>query len=146
MTKNILVATDDSAGARRAVDYAAALAKLLGANLLIVNVVGSYSLSGQAVRRFTRAQTTWLKETLEALSAELLRKALDRAKGVGPSKVQIESRMGDVAPTIIEIADERDADIMVVGKRGQSRVKGILLGSVSQKLVSLASRPVIVVP
>ena len=80
------------------------------------------------------------------MSAEMLRKAHDRALQLGAPSVQLESRSGDVAPAIIEIADEKDADTIIVGKRGESRFQGILLGSVSQKLASLASRTVIVVP
>ena len=53
---------------------------------------------------------------------------------------------GYVAQTIIEIAPEKDADVIVVGKHGKGRIAGLLLGSVSQKLVSLAPRPVTVVP
>lgn len=144
--KRILVATDGSKGSDRAVDYAARLTKSFGADLLIVNVIGSGGLPDNVFRRFTRAQQAWLRELLESLSAEMLTKARDRARSAGASTIQLDSRAGAVAPTILAIAEERKADMIVVGKRGAGRVSGLLLGSVSQKLVSLAPLPVTVVP
>lgn len=144
--KNILVATDGSAGGDRAVDYAARLAKNDGADLLIVNVVGGYGLPNKVFGSFTRAQQTWLKELLDSLSAEVLTKARDRAQPVGVPNIQLESRTGDVAETIIDIAQEKGTDVIVVGKRGAGLAARLLLGSVSQKLVNLAPLPVTVVP
>ena len=56
----ILVATDGSEGADRAVDYAARWAKNVGADLLIVNIIGS--LPEKLLRNFTHAQHAWLDE------------------------------------------------------------------------------------
>lgn len=144
--KRILVATDGSKGGDRAVDYAAQLAKSDGADLLIVNIIGGYGLPDKVFSAFTDAQQIWLKELLQSLSAELLTKARDRARGVGVATIQLESRTGDVAQTIIEIGQEKAADVIVVGKRGAGLVERLLLGSISQKLVSLAPLPVTVVP
>jgi len=83
---------------------------------------------------------------LESLSAETLTKARDRAHGGGVGTVLIESRSGDVAQSIIETAKDKGVDAIVVGKRGAGRIAGLLLGSVSQKLVSLSPLPVTVVP
>lgn len=144
--KLILVATDGSETADRAVEYAANLAKRYGASLLIVNIIGGYGLPDGVFRLFTHAQQAWLQELLESLSAQTLTKARDRAKGLGVATIQLESRTGDVAQAIVDIAQEKDADAIVVGKRGEGRVAGLLLGSISQKLVSLSPRPVTVVP
>jgi nucleotide-binding universal stress UspA family protein len=144
--KRILVATDGSEGADRAVDYAAHLAKDTGAELMIVNVIGAYGLPDKVLRAFTQGQHAWLDELLESLSAKMLTNARDRARGVGAASIQLESRPGEVAQAIIDIAREKPADVIVVGKRGAGRIAGLLLGSVSQKLVSLAPVPVIIVP
>lgn len=83
---------------------------------------------------------------LQSLSAETLIKARDRARIDGVKTVLIESRGGAVAQSIIEIAGEKGAEAIVVGKRGGGRVAGLLLGSISQKLVSMLPLPVTVVP
>lgn len=144
--KQILVATDGSIGGDRAVDYAAQLAKDHGADLLIVNIIGGYGLPDKVFMAFTNAQQTWLEELLTSLSAEMLTKARDRARDAGVATIQLNSRTGNVAQTIIEIAQEKGTDVIVVGKRGAGFVTGLLLGSVSQKLVSLSPLPVMVVP
>jgi nucleotide-binding universal stress UspA family protein len=143
--KRVLVATDGSEGAERAVDYAARLAKSNAAELLIVNIVG-FELPDRLIREFTRSQHAWLDELLLSISAETLQKAEDRARSLGATTIHRESRAGETAQTIIDIAQEKQVDIIVVGKRGAGRVAGLLLGSISQKLVSLAPLPVTVVP
>ena len=142
----ILVATDGSEGADRAVDYAAHRAKADGAELLIVNVMGGYGLPDKVFLAFTNDQNVLLKELLASQSAATLTTARDRAREAGVSTIVLESRTGEVAKTIIDIADEKKADAIVVGKRGAGRVAGVLLGSVSQKLVSLSPLPLTVVP
>lgn len=142
----ILVATDGSAGADRAIDYAARRAKRDGLDLVVVNVVGGYGLPDKVVHAFTRAEGAWLKEELASMSAEILTAARDRARKCGIRAIRLESRRGEAAQTIIKIARETKVDAIVVGKRGAGRVAGLLLGSVSQKLVSLATVPVTVVP
>jgi len=142
----ILVATDGSEGADRAVDYAARRAKADGADLLIVNVMGGYGLPDKVFLAFTNDQNVLLKELLASQSAATLTTARDRAREAGVSTIVLESRTGEVAQTIIDIAHEKKADAIVVGKRGAGRVAGVLLGSVSQKLVSLSPLPLTVVP
>ena len=143
----VLVATDGSEAADRAVEYAAGLAKREGADLVIANVIGGYGLPDKAMLRLTQSEQVWLKELLESLSAETLTKA----QGAGTRRRRrpesnSNPASGDVARSVIEIAKEKAADVIVVGKRGAGPVARLLLGSVSHKLVDLAPMPVIVVP
>ncbi len=140
------MATDGSEGADRAVDYAARRAKADGAELLIVNVMGGYGLPEKVFMAFTNDQDIWLKELLASQSAATLTAARDRAREAGVSTIMLKSRTGKVAQTIIDIAHEKKADAIVVGKQGAGRVEEVLLGSVSQKLISLSPLPLTVVP
>jgi nucleotide-binding universal stress UspA family protein len=144
--KRILVATDGSEGSDRAVDFAAHLAKTCKASLLIINVMGGYGLPIELLRQFSNAEGAWLQELLTSMSAEILKSARDGAHKIGAPTIVLESRGGNVAQAIIDFAEEKDANAIVVGKRGSSRVADMLLGSVARKLVNLATCVVMVVP
>lgn len=144
--KRILAAVDGSEGADRAVDYAAQQAKDDGADLLIVNVIGGYGLPDNMLKAFSQTSNAWLEEMLTSASAATLTRARERARGFDVTTIQMESRGGDIAQAIIDIAQEKGAESIVVGKRGSGRIAGLLLGSVSQKLASLAPVPVTIVP
>ena len=142
--KEILIATDSSDGAMRAFDYAVNLAPCLGSRVVIANIVSA--IPADLFARLTAEQCAWLRETEAALSAEILRAAAARAKALGGDGAVLESRGGEIARALMDIANERNVELIVAGKRGAGRVEGILLGSVSQKLVSVSARPVLVVP
>jgi nucleotide-binding universal stress UspA family protein len=144
--ERVLVASDGSEAADRAVEYAGALAMRERADLLIANVIGGYNLPDGAFTRLIDSEQAPLKELLEAMSAETLTRARERARAAGASMIQLESRVGDVAETLIDIAKEKQVGVIVVGKRGAGPFERLLLGSVSRKLVNLAPVPVIVVP
>ena len=128
----------DHARDRQVQDLCQALAGALHA--------GRYGVPDNVFRQFTHSEQAWLREQLESDSKHILNVARKRARDVGAATIFLESRAGDVANTIIEIAQEKDVGNIVVGKRGVGRVAAVLLGSVSQKVVSLASKPVTVVP
>ena len=59
---------------------------------------------------------------------------------------RIDARRASVAATILAVADEIDADAIVLGTRGRGGIKSLLLGSVSHAVVQQADRPVVVIP
>jgi nucleotide-binding universal stress UspA family protein len=56
------------------------------------------------------------------------------------------SMVGGAAHVIAQIAEEEDADLIIAGTRGRTSLEGLLVGSVTQRLLHLASCPVLVVP
>jgi nucleotide-binding universal stress UspA family protein len=141
--QRIIVATDGSPGANRAVDAAAGLAKAAGAELFIFTVGGS--ISGAELRRIASIDGD-VSAVLEAASDEVLERARKRALRMGVTATKLKCGWGDPAETIINAVQREKADVLVVGRRGHGRLSGLLLGSVSQKLASLAPCNVIVVP
>jgi nucleotide-binding universal stress UspA family protein len=115
----------------------------LGGKLLIVTVSGS--LSGKEIRQFAGAKGD-IGNALELLSQKIIAAAKNRAQRLGVANLQLRSVWGDPAQSIIKTAMSEGIDTIVIGRRGQGRLAGVLLGSVSQKLASLAPCSVIIVP
>ncbi len=141
--QRIFVATDGSPGANRAVDAAARLAKMAGAELVILTV--GDNVGGEQMRRLASTGGN-LSEMLEAAAKRTLSRAHRRALRAGVPTVELQTAWGDPAQAIMDTVRRKKADLLVVGRRGRSRLSGLLLGSVSQKLASLAPCKVMVVP
>jgi nucleotide-binding universal stress UspA family protein len=141
--QRITVATDGSPGATRAIDTAATLATIIGADLTILTIGGS--ITGAELRNLADVDGD-LSETLETTANKVLAQARKRALRIGVRTVKLQTGWGDPAETIIDMVRRGKADLLVVGRRGRGRLSGLLLGSVSQKLASLAPCAVMVVP
>jgi nucleotide-binding universal stress UspA family protein len=139
----MIVATDGSASADRAVDAAAQLAKVTGADLMILTI--GENISGAELRRLASAEGD-LAAALETAANETLDRARKRALCCGAPTVKVLAGWGDPSETIMDIVARENPDLLVVGRRGRGRLSGLLLGSVSQKLASLAPCKVLVVP
>jgi nucleotide-binding universal stress UspA family protein len=143
--RHILLATDGSSGSYRACDVAAELATAVGGKLSIMTVGGHTSLSKQEMEQLGRAEGN-IGDALDARSDEILSHAERKARSAGVSDVQSEVGWGDPAEVIIATAQRLGADTIVMGRRGQGQLAGLLLGSVSQKVVCHAPCIVILVP
>lgn len=137
------MATDGSTGADRAIDQAAGIARMTGATLLILTAGGT--ITGTELRRLA-ATGADLSETLRSSADKILERARKRATAAGIPAPKIQSSWGDAAEAILQTATRKKVDLIVVGRRGQGRLSRLLLGSVSQKVASLAPCMVLVVP
>lgn len=144
--RRILVATDGSEMASRAVEFAARLAASEHCALKVLNVVDYQDPPTLPVVEFSRMEHASPGDMLTAWAEQTVQSAVNRARTLGVAAVETELQSGEVAAAILETAARDRADVIVVGKRGLGRVKGALIGSVSQKVMSAAGCVVIVVP
>ena len=139
MIKNILVATDGSAAANRAVDLAADMAAKYECSLSILNVVRDMQLPPELLRMATVEKLSLRDvDLLKFLAEKVLANAANRAKKKGAKEVRTAVGEGDPATAIIKQAKRRKIDIIVMGTRGLSKVKETFLGSVSRKVCNLS--------
>lgn len=139
MFKKIVWATDGSKNADQALAVAKSLASEAAAALTIVHVVQKIATSGDAALAWY-ADEELVKAKVDKIASELTNEGLNASvkvvKHVGPQP----------AREIAEVARETGADLIVVGTHGHGAIPGILLGSVTQRLLHYASCPVLVVP
>jgi nucleotide-binding universal stress UspA family protein len=85
------------------------------------------------------------EEAIEELGEKVMAKAKSQAAEKG---VEIEAQLvaKRAAEALIEVAEQRDARMIVVGSFGDPPLKGMILGSTPNKLLHLSERPILVVP
>lgn len=142
----ILVGVDGSEAAERAVSLATRMAKGLGGTLKIIHVISPANLAVEELQDYALREHVPLSDVLNAFAEEKLTTARKLAEALGISSVETETPFGDIAETIIESARHDSVDLIVLGKRGRGRISGLLLGSTSQKVMTLAPCAVTVVP
>ena len=135
--KELLVAVDGSDGSAAAVDEALALAREVGAHVTFafVRKPPSTLLGHPYYDRLLSTELGKARETIDAVAAKA------REAGVESSGEILE---GDPVDEILSVADNRGADLIVMGSRGRGALAGALLGSVSSAVVQHASVPVLV--
>jgi nucleotide-binding universal stress UspA family protein len=145
--KRIVVAVDRSEASLRAVDFAADLASKYDAELVLLTVgrevVGS-DPGFEAYARMEHVQEAMPSVIIESIRNELV-SVRDRAAAKGAQQISIEVAVGEPAAQILAAANVGQVDLIVLGSRGHGRLAGLLLGSVTQKVVALAHGPVLVV-
>jgi nucleotide-binding universal stress UspA family protein len=144
MFKSIVVGTDGSDTATQAVREAIDLAGALGAKLELVSAyepVPAQRLKEE--RRQAPEDLQWAINPREDVDATLdAAAALAREAGV---VVDLYARQGDPADAILDVAEEREADLIVVGNKGMTGAKRFLLGSVPNKVSHHAPCSVLII-
>jgi nucleotide-binding universal stress UspA family protein len=151
MPAPILIGFDGSPSARHAIEEAA---RVLGPRPATVVFVWDPVAPGPAGDPFGLVSPMYdptqiqdvnqtIRTNADAIAAQGA--ALAREAGLEAQPRTAEMR-GSIWSTILETADETDAEIVVVGARGHSKVRSLLLGSVSNGVVHHATMPVLVLP
>ena len=139
MIKRILVATDASRAANRAVDLAADVAAKYGSSLDILHVVRRMQLPPELLRMAQVEKIAGREADILAFVAQkILSGAEARAKKKGATDVCTAMDAGDPAIAIIKHAKRHHVDLIVMGTRGLGKVKEVFLGSVSRKVCNLS--------
>jgi nucleotide-binding universal stress UspA family protein len=130
---SMVVGTDGSDTASEAVRQATELAQRLGAK---VHLVSAYEPVSEGRLREERQQVPgdlqWMVNPREDVNNTLA----GAAQGLQDAGVEVEThaREGDPADAILDVAEEENADLIVVGNKGMTGAKRFLLGSVPNKV------------
>ena len=144
MFSSIVVGTDGSETAGKAVQQATELAKQVGAS---VSLVSAYEpVPNQRLREEQREvpkDLEWMVNPREDVEATL-KDAAEEVEGAGVM-VETFAREGDAADAILDVAEEQKADLIVVGNKGMTGAKRFLLGSVPNKVSHHAPCSVLII-
>lgn len=147
MSASIVCGVDGSADSQAALGVAARLANGLGLRLVVAHVAEPAYVPYAAAAPFGgmagRYAVVEEIETQQEAAAALLEHVLDAA---GLTDAERRALVGVPAERLADLADEEDAELIVVGSRGRGAFKAAFLGSVSTSLVGVARCPVLIVP
>jgi nucleotide-binding universal stress UspA family protein len=140
MFKKVVWATDGSEAADDALPLARTLAAEGGGELVVIHCV-ELAMPGKSsglhpIHTDEQALETKIERQVAELSNDGVRATLETAR----------APIGRAAEVIADIAREQDGEVIVVGTRGRTALAGLLLGSVTQRLLHIASCPVLAVP
>ena len=145
MYQCILVATDGSDLSRKAVQTGIDLAALMGAQLIVLNVVPEYPVSyfegGMSVPAtdVARIEKQWAESAQTVVEAV---RASAEAQGVKTKAVTVKSDL--VAETIIAAAKKHNCDLIVMASHGRRGIKRLLMGSETTHVLTHSEIPVMV--
>jgi nucleotide-binding universal stress UspA family protein len=148
MYKNILIATDGSELAEKGVDQGVALAKETGAKVIFVSVtelLPSYGIVVAAEWASSPAAFQEYREAITKAATEILSKAKAKAMEIGVSVEAVHVENQSPAQGIVEAANAKNADLIVIASHGRRGVNKLLLGSQAAEVLSLSTVPVLVI-
>lgn len=147
MNASILCGIDGSADSQAALAFAERLASRLGTRLILAHVAelehipyaAAAPFGGSAGRIAVAEEIDTKKKAAEQLIEEV-------ADAAGLADAERRAAVGLPAERLADLADEEEAELIVVGSRGRGAFKAAFLGSVSNSLVGVARCPVVIVP
>ena len=139
--KRILVPLDFSTSSRRALDYAARMARQFNASLHLVHVCETPGMMTASMDAYAILYADWNQRLGEEAERELVKIAAS-ARGL---TVTTEVLFGRAASAIVEAAETNNADLIVMGTHGHGAVMHLVMGNVAERVVRTAVCPVLTV-
>ena len=144
VVRSIVVGTDGSDTAVEAVRQVTEIAGALGAWVYLVSAYEPVPESRLRVERVEIPDDLqWMVNPREDVESAL-RESADAMRAAG-LEVEALAREGDPADAILDVAEEKDADLIVVGNKGMTGAKRFLLGSVPNKISHHAPCSVLII-
>lgn len=140
--KNILVPTDFSKTAEHALEFAAELAKKENAKLILLHVYDINFTNGYVSSDILTEDLTEL-EAKSQMGLNALNAIIEKIGDIEHESVIVQ---GDAIDGILKIIHENDIDLVVMGTRGASGLKGAIFGSNTAQVIEKATCPVIAIP
>ncbi len=138
----ILVPVDGSDNSTRAALFGVDLAKAFGVGIRLFYVFPAASVEIIGMAGMSRADIDQAAQAAAQKAFDVSKEALGEAGGV---TVEQETSMGDPAEEVIRYTEDAPGAMVVIGRRGLSRMKSLMLGSVSDKVLRHAKSPVVVI-
>jgi len=135
---SILVPVDGSVHAEKALNYALNLAEIHDAKVELMTVVDEVKMAPDWAREYSEK----LREQDEDVLTSTFSKAVKEKPNIKISKCLAE---GYASEEILKCAEKGHHDLIVMGSRGMGLVRGLILGSVSSRVVNQAEIPVLIV-
>ena len=147
----ILVGIDGSESSNHAASYAIDLFKKYETDLIILSIVPSKvhhgdssgvfgMVSPSSLENYKKKSEIWIKEILNKIESEGLTEGYEKR-----IKTDVITSPFSIAAAILNYAEERDVDLIIIGTRGNSGLKKMLLGSVASDVVTYSYCPVLVI-
>ena len=146
MYRHILIPTDGSELAGRAVHHGLALAKAVGAKVTAVTVEASfdvYAVPASKVHGMSEAFAEHAKRS-KAHAQKILDVVAEQARTAGVACETLQVEQDHPYEGIIETAEQRGSDLIVMASHGRSGIAAIVLGSVTTKVLTHTKIPVLV--
>lgn len=124
----VIVGTDGSESAGRAVEHASRLAHAHGARLVVVTAYNT-DVDGPEDAESAPSDIKWTM-TLAGQAEAMAQHASEWARSLGVESISVRAVAGEAASVILDVADEMGADLIVVGSRGMTSPSRFILGSV----------------
>lgn len=150
--KNILIALDYNPSAQKVAENGYALATTLNAQVTLLHVLADYtyysSLNYSPIMGFNSFINSDFSqiEEVEALTKAAEDFLIKTRSHLADETIKVLTRDGSTAEQILATAKEINADIIVLGKYNKSAIEKVMLGSVTEHMLSKSTTPLFIIP